>query len=52
MIDRFCHWIARHLPRRLQYWCAVVVGAHATTGRFSNQIVPELTFMDALKRWG
>jgi hypothetical protein len=39
------------LPRRLAYWCAIRVIAHATTGEYSNQVVPELTAMDALKRW-
>ncbi len=39
------------LPRRLVFWCAVRVGAHATTGAYSNQVVPELRFTDALQRW-
>jgi len=29
----------------------IEVGAHATQGQYSNQEVPALTFMDALKRW-
>lgn len=51
MKDKLCLWLARRLPRRLVMWCAVLVGAHATSGEYSWQIVPELTFMDALKRW-
>jgi len=39
------------LPRRLIYWCAIRFGAHATTGKYSNTVVPELTFTDALNRW-
>ena len=39
------------LPRRLVYWCAVRVAVEATTGQYSNQIVPELTAMDALQRF-
>lgn len=39
------------LPRRLVYWCAIRVAANATTGPYSSQIVPDLTAMDALKRW-
>lgn len=39
------------LPRPLVYWCAVRVGAEATEGQYGNQIVPDLLFMDALKRW-
>ncbi len=41
-------WI---LPKRLVYWCAIRVMAYATTGKHSNQVVPELLAMDALKRW-
>ena len=39
------------LPRYLVMWCYVRVVAHATTGQFGNTIVPELSAMDALKRW-
>ena len=44
-------WIAWHLPRKLVYWCAIRVAAHATTGSYSNQIVTDLRAMDALDRW-
>lgn len=44
-------WAAYKLPRSLVYWCAIRVGAHATVGKYSDQVVPDLTFMDALKRW-
>jgi hypothetical protein len=43
--------IAFLLPRQLIYWCAIRLGAHATQGKWDTQIVPELKFMDALKRW-
>jgi hypothetical protein len=43
--------IAWHLPKNLVYWCAIRVMAHATTGQYSSQIVPDLTAADALKRW-
>lgn len=49
--EKICLWLAYKLPRRLVMWCAVRVGANATTGEYSNQIVPELRFMDALQRW-
>ncbi len=39
------------LPRRLVYWCAVRVMTHATHGKYSNQVVPELTALEALERW-
>lgn len=43
--------IAWLLPRDLVMWCAIRVVANATTGEYSNQIVPDLTAMDAIKRW-
>lgn len=49
--ERFWLWLAHHLPHGLVYWCAIRLGAHATCGQYGNQVVPELTFMDALKRW-
>ena len=49
--ERVARWIAFRLPRRVVMWCAIRVVAHATTGPYSNQIVPELGAMDAIKRW-
>lgn len=43
--------IAWMLPKRIAYWAAIRVGAYATTGEYSKQIVPELLFVDSLKRW-
>ena len=44
-------WLAWRLPRKLVYWCAVRVGAHATQGDYSDTVVPELLVMEALERW-
>jgi hypothetical protein len=49
--EKMLLWLVYKLPKRLVYWCAIRVMAHATTGQYSNQIVSELTAMDALKRW-
>jgi hypothetical protein len=49
--ERFWQFLAWRLPRSLAYWCAIRVMAHATQGRYGTQVVPELTAMDALKRW-
>ena len=49
--EKIWMWIAWRLPHKLVYWCAIRVGAHATTGEHEYQIVPDLTFMDAIKRW-
>lgn len=39
------------LPKSIVYWCAIRLGANATQGNYSNQVVPDLNFVDALKRW-
>ena len=39
------------LPKSIVYWSAIRVGANATQGDYSNQVVPDLLFIDALKRW-
>lgn len=43
--------LAWSLPRILVYWCAIRLISHATTGKYGDQIVPELLAMDALQRW-
>ena len=45
-------WFVGKLPRKLVYWCSIRLIVHATTGEYSHQIVPDLTAMDALERWG
>lgn len=49
--ERLAIWVAYKLPRKVAMWATVRVGAHATQGKYSNQIVPELLFFEALKRW-
>jgi hypothetical protein len=39
------------LPRSVAYWAAIRLMAHATVGPYSDQVVPDLTVEDALKRW-
>jgi len=51
MKDLIYFKIAKMLPKRLVYFCGIIMGANATTGKYSNQIVPELNFMEALERW-
>jgi len=50
-MDRFMRWVAWRLPRRLVMWAALRVVAYATQGDYSDTVVPDLTAMDALKRW-
>ena len=51
MKDKLLLKLAMVIPRSLVYFCAIRLIAHATQGKYSSQIVPELTAMDALKRW-
>ena len=50
-MEKMLIWFVWRLPRRLAYWCAIRVISHATTGPYSDQVVPELYAMEALKRW-
>lgn len=43
--------IAWMLPRSIVMWAYIRVVLHATNGKWGNTIVPEITAMDALKRW-
>lgn len=44
-------WIVWKLPKPIIYWSAIRLGANATQGKYSNQVVPDLKLMDALERW-
>jgi hypothetical protein len=49
--ERIWTKLAWLIPRQLAYWATIRVGVHATTGDYGTQVVPELYFVDALKRW-
>jgi hypothetical protein len=49
--DRLLMWLAWRLPKQLVMWATIRLVAHATTGKYSSTVVPELSAMDALKRW-
>ncbi len=51
MKDEFWLVIARLLPQRLVYWCAILVAVNATTGEYSSQIAPDLRVFEAVDRW-
>ena len=51
MIEKILIWITWRLPKSLVMWCGFRIGAYATQGKYDTQIVPELGFMDAMKRW-
>ena len=49
MVERLFIWLSWKMPRRLVYWCAVRLGAESTV--LSNEEVPSIRMMDALRRW-
>lgn len=49
--DRLARLVANWLPERVVYFAAIRLGARATSGEHSTQVVPELRFMEALSRW-
>ncbi|MGJ4945098.1 hypothetical protein ACQR1W_31365 [Bradyrhizobium sp. HKCCYLS1011] len=51
MFDNIAMKLAWALPRRIVYWAAIRLGCNATQGQYSDQSVPDLNFIDALKRW-
>ena len=51
MLEKLQQWLAFKLPKQLVYWSAIRVLAHATCGAYSATVVPELTAMEALRRW-
>lgn len=50
--ENFWHFIPKLLPRKLIYFSSIHLGAKVTTGKHSNTIVPDLTFLEAIKRFG
>lgn len=50
MKDEFCFWVARHLPRRLVYWCAIRLMAHAAHQHPQTE-VDTLSPAQCLKAW-
>ncbi len=51
MTDKIQMWIAWKMPRWLVKWCTVRLLAHATAGEWDDQLVPDLTGIEALDRW-
>lgn len=49
--ERAIRALVWRLPWQVVTWAYIRVAAHATTGRYGNTVVPDLSMMDALKRW-
>jgi len=48
--ENLYHWIARKLPKRIIYWCGIVLWARATTGEYSKTEAPAITMDEILRR--
>ena len=44
-------WLAWKMPKSLVMWASMRLIAHATTNEYSSTIVPDLTAMEAIRRW-
>ena len=49
--EKFWSWLSRRMPRVLVYHCTIRVGVHGTTGKHETTVVPDVTYMEILKRW-
>jgi len=47
----FWYWVVQLLPTKVIYFCFMQVMAFSTTGKYGSTVVPELTGMDAVKRY-
>ena len=50
--DKICLQIAWWLPKRICTHVFCRVSAHGTCGKYSNTLVPAVTAVEILKRWG
>ena len=46
------YWLVGLLPAKVVYFSFMRVMVHSTTGKYGDTIVPELSGMDAIKRFG
>ena len=51
-MENFYYNIMKFMPRKFIYFAAIHLGAKVTTGKYGSTIVPELLFMEAIKRFG
>lgn len=49
--ENICIWIAWRLPKEIVKWAAVRLIAHAASGEYKDEEVPNLRAMDALEAW-
>lgn len=49
--EKVIMWIVWRLPKWLIYYAAIRLFAHATTGKYGDTVVPDLTMALACQRW-
>jgi hypothetical protein len=50
--ENFLRWLSRKIPEKIVMFSYFNVLSVATTGKYGDTIVPDLTAMDAIQRWG
>lgn len=50
-MKKIYYLLIKIMPKKLQYLTAMNVIAYATTGEYSSTIIPELSAMDAVRRF-
>ena len=49
----FWFWLVKYfVPNKVKYFCFMHIMAYSTTGKYGDTVTPELTGMDAIKRYG
>jgi hypothetical protein len=51
LLEEAYMWLAWHLPKRLVYWCAIRLMAHATVGQYGSDHPDSVSVIQALNRW-
>lgn len=49
--ENFLWWLAMHLPKRLDGYVYIRVATSGTVGKYSDTVLPELTIVEAYRRW-
>ena len=49
--EKFEIWLAHRLPKRLAMRVYFDILAHATTGKYGDTVVPDITAMEAIDRY-
>ena len=49
--DDIARNLGKLIPKRIKMWAYIDVVAYATTGKYGNTVVPELSAMEALNRF-